>query len=157
MLTNIYKDSGIKQRILREDRDPPAHILPDETLKTILEYGQLDADETTYTHEAVARGLPFITLPPGINLANPTFSDFYRTASYTLEDGKGQTVFGEPIYFSFTIPNTVKNLPGATSFATFILSPNGESILEDQGLNFVKPVIEGNVEKVPSTIKDVIK
>ncbi|MFZ0554753.1 MAG: hypothetical protein WAM26_05625, partial [Nitrososphaeraceae archaeon] len=78
------------------------------------------------------------------------------TASYTLEDGKGQTVFGEPIYFSFTIPNTVKNLAGATSFATFILSPNGESILEDQGLNFIKPVVEGNMEKVPSDIRNEI-
>ena len=155
LANQYYNDSGIKQKILREDRDP-AHSFPKETLKTIREQGQLDA-VAAYKHEAVAGGLPFITLPPEINLANPTFSDFYKTASYTLEDGKGQTVFGEPIYFSFTIPNTVKNLPGDTSFATFILSPNGESILEDQGLNFVKPVIEGNVEKVPSTIKDVIE
>ena len=155
LANKYYNDSGIKQRILGEDRNSK-QIFPEETLKTILEQGQLDA-VAAYKHEAVARGLPYITLPPNINLANPTFSDFYKTASYTLEDGKGQTVFGEPIYFSFTIPNTVKNLPGATSFATFILSPNGESILEDQGLNFAKPVIEGNVEKVPSTIKDVIK
>lgn len=36
LANKYYKDSGIKQRILREDRDP-AHILPEETLKTILE------------------------------------------------------------------------------------------------------------------------
>jgi molybdate/tungstate transport system substrate-binding protein len=155
LANKYYNDLGIKQSILGEDRNP-TQIFPEETLKTILEQGQLDA-VAAYKHEAVARGLPFITLPPEINLANPTFSNFYKTASYTLEDGKGQTVFGEPTYFSFTIPNTVKNLAGATSFATFILSPNGESILEDQGLNIIKPVIEGNVEKVPSAIKDVIE
>ena len=36
LANKYYKDSGIKQRILREDRDP-AHIFPEETLKTILE------------------------------------------------------------------------------------------------------------------------
>ena len=154
LANKYYNDSGIKQRILGEDRNSK-QIFPEETLKTILEQGQLDA-EAAYKHEAVARGLPYITLPPNINLADPTFSNFYKTSSYTLENGNGQTVLGEPIYFSFTIPVTVKDLAGATSFAAFILSPNGESILEDQGLNFIKPVIEGNMEKVPSSIRNVI-
>ena len=110
-----------------------------------------------YKHEAVVRGHPYITLPVEINLADPKFSTFYKTASYTLEDGKGQTVFGEPIYFSFTIPNTVKNIDGATSFAAFILSPNGRNILEDQGLNIIEPDIEGNVSNVPSNVVNAIK
>jgi molybdate/tungstate transport system substrate-binding protein len=110
-----------------------------------------------YKHEAESRGFPYITLPPEINLADPIFSDFYKTASYTLENGKGQTVYGEPIYFSFTIPNTVKNLEGATSFARFILSPAGADILEDQGLNIIQPVIEGNVSSVPSGIKNEVQ
>jgi hypothetical protein len=37
------------------------------------------------------------------------------------------------------------------------LSPNGESILEEQGLNFINPVAEGNMEKVPSVIRDVLE
>ena len=155
LANKYYNDSTIKQRILGEDRNPK-QIFPEETLKTVLEQGQLDA-VAAYKHEAVARGLPYITLPSEINLADPTFSNFYKTDSYTLENGKGQTVFGEPIYFSFTIPITVKNIDGATSFATFILSTNGESILEEQGLNIIKPVIEGNVEKVPSSIRNVIE
>ncbi len=109
-----------------------------------------------YKHEAESRGFPYITLPPEINLADPIFSDFYKTASYTLENGKGQTVYGEPIYFSFTIPNTVKNLDGATSFATFILSL-GADILEDQGMNFINPTIEGNLSNVPSEITNAVK
>jgi molybdate/tungstate transport system substrate-binding protein len=155
LANKYYNDSDIKQRILGEDRNPK-QIFPEETLKTILEQGQLDA-VAAYKHEAVARGLPYITLPAEINLADPTFFNFYKTASYTLEHGKGQTVFGEPIYFSFTIPNLVKNLAGATSFATFILTPSGENILEDQGLNFIKPVVEGNVEKVPSSISGILE
>jgi molybdate/tungstate transport system substrate-binding protein len=155
LANKYYNDSGIKQRLLGEDRNP-TQIFPEETLKTILEQGQLDA-VAAYKHEAVARGLPYITLPPEINLADPKFSNFYGTASYTLDNGEGQTVFGEPIYFSFTIPNTVKNLEGATSFATFILSPAGADILEDQGLNIIQPVIEGNVSSVPSGIKNEVQ
>jgi len=155
LANKYYNDSGIKQSILRDNRNP-AQIFPEETLKTILEQGQLDA-VAAYKHEAVARELPYITLPPEINLADPTFSNYYRTASYTLENGNGQTAFGEPIYFSFTIPHTVKNLAGATSFATFILSPSGQGILEEEGLNFIKPIVEGNISNVPLGIWNAIE
>lgn len=104
----------------------------------------------------MTRGLPYITLPPEINLADPALSDFFKTASYTLEKGDGQTIFGEPIYFSFSIPNTVKNMDGAGSFSTFILSPNGRTILEDQGLNIIRPVIEGNMTSIPSCVRNAI-
>jgi molybdate/tungstate transport system substrate-binding protein len=121
-----------------------------------LEQGQLDA-VAAYKHEAGARDLPYITLPDEINLSNPIFSDFYKTVSYTLENGNGQTIFGEPIFFSFTIPSTVKNLNGAVSFAIFILSTNGKNILEQDGLNTIRPEIVGNEEMVPTTIKILVQ
>jgi molybdate/tungstate transport system substrate-binding protein len=153
-LSNIYyNDSTIKQRLLGDDRNPK-QIFPEETLKTVLESGQLDA-VASYKHEAISRGLPYITLPAEINLAHPTFSDFYRKASYTLTGG--QEVFGEPIYFSATIPETVRNLNGAVYFIKFLLSSNGERILKAQGLNYLKPVIEGDIEKVPSSIRNILK
>jgi molybdate/tungstate transport system substrate-binding protein len=155
LANKYYNDSGIKQRTLGEDRNP-TQIFPEETLKTILEQGQLDA-VAAYKHEAVARRLPYITLPPEINLADPTFTNFYKTASYTLENGNGQTVFGEPIYFSFTIPNMAKNLDGATSFGSFIISTNGESVLVEQGLNVIKPVAEGNISNIPSEIRNIVE
>jgi molybdate/tungstate transport system substrate-binding protein len=149
-LANLhYNDSGIKQRIMGDDRNPK-QIFPEEILKTILEQGQLDA-VAAYRHEAVGRGLPYITLPPQINLADPAFVDFYKKGSYTL-GGSSQTVYGEPIYFSFTIPTTVRNLQGAISFGDFILTANGKNILKDQGLNPIKPLLEGDIAKIPSTI-----
>jgi molybdate/tungstate transport system substrate-binding protein len=154
-LANLYyADSGIKQKILGEDRNTK-QIFPEEILKTILEQGQLDA-VASYKHEAIARGLPYIMLPAQINLGDPTFADFYRKASYILESGD-QTVFGEPIYFSFTIPTTVKNLNGAISFGNFILSTNSKSILQEEGLNPIKPIAEGNTAKVPSSLKSIIE
>jgi molybdate/tungstate transport system substrate-binding protein len=154
-LANLYyNDSGIKQKILGEDRNAK-QIFPEEILKTILEQGQLDA-VASYKHEAIARGLPYITLPAQINLGDPIFADFYRKASYTLQLG-GQTVFGEPIYFLFVIPTTVKNLDGAISFGDFILSDNGKSILQEEGLNPIKPISEGNTAKIPSSLRSMIE
>src|SRR5918996_2913371 len=152
LANKYYNDSGLRQRILGEDRNP-AQIFPEEILKTILEQGQLDA-VAAYKHEAVARGLPYITLPNEINLADTKFSSFYKSASYTLEDGKGLRVYGEPIYFSFTIPDTVDNQEGAIAFGEFLLSNTGKTILEAEGLNPIEPVAEGNIQDVPAVIRN---
>jgi molybdate/tungstate transport system substrate-binding protein len=91
-------------------------------------------------------------LPPEINLADPAFSNFYKIASYTLENGNGQTVFGEPIYFSFTILVTIKNLDGVIAFANFILSAGGRNIIKEHGLSTIRPEIVGDKELVPEAI-----
>ncbi len=148
-----YKDQNIKQKILGQDRNPK-QIFPEETLTTTLETGQLDAI-AAYKNEAIAKGLPYITLPSQINLGNPAFSDFYKKASYTLATNK--TVYGEPIYFSVTIPEaTVSNLAGAVSFVTFLLSADGQRILQSQGLDYIEPFAEGQADKIPVDIRNMI-
>ncbi|MBA3750907.1 MAG: substrate-binding domain-containing protein [Nitrosopumilus sp.] len=153
-LANIYyNDSSIKERILGEDRNTK-QIFPEEILKTILEAGQLDA-VVAYKHEAVSRGLSYIALPKEINLSDPAFSYFYKRTNYTLESDQ-KIIYGEPIYFSITIPQTVKNLDGAISFVNFIISKNGSQILENQGFNSINTTSEGNTDKIPLSIKEMI-
>jgi molybdate/tungstate transport system substrate-binding protein len=153
-LANIYyNDKNIGQRILGQDRNP-RQVFPEESLITTLETGQLDAI-AAYKHEAIARGLPYITLPSQINLASPTYSDIYKKASYTLITGN--IIYGEPIYFSVTIPEaTASNLQGAISFVTFLLSTDSKRILQNQGLNYIKPIAEGKVDKMPFAIRNAI-
>jgi molybdate/tungstate transport system substrate-binding protein len=153
-LANIYyNDKNIEQRVLGQDRNP-RQFFPEESLITTLETGQLDAI-AAYKHEAIARGLPYITLPSQINLASPTYSDLYRKASYTLNTGK--TIYGEPIYFSVTIPEaTASNLHRAVSFVTFLLSKDSKRILQNQGLNYIKPIAEGKVYKMPFAVRNAI-
>ncbi|HYO05769.1 MAG TPA: extracellular solute-binding protein [Phototrophicaceae bacterium] len=148
-----YNDTSIKERILGEDRNPK-QIFPEEILKTILESGQLDA-VVSYKHEAVSRGLPYITLPKEINLGDPSLSAFYKKANYTSESGQN-TIYGEPIYFSITIPKKAKNIDSAISFVEFILSENGSQILENQGIRSVDLMYDGNMEKMPPHIRKVI-
>jgi len=153
-LANIYyNDSLIKERILGENRNSK-QIFPEETLKSVLELGQLDA-VASYKHEAIARGLPYITLPKEINLGDPVFSEFYKRANYTLESDQ-KVINGEPVFFSITIPQTVKNLDGAISFVNFILSKNGSQLLESQGLNPINITSVGNTSKIPSSIKGLV-
>lgn len=152
-LANLYyNDQKIKDRILGEDSDPD-QIFPEETLKTALESGQIDAI-AAYKHEAVARGLRYITLPQEINLGNISFSNFYRQASYTLRDGN--TVYGEPIVLSGTILETSRNIGGSLAFVKFLLSENGQLLLKNNGLIPMKARIEGDFEKIPSVIKSVV-
>jgi molybdate/tungstate transport system substrate-binding protein len=155
-LSNLYyHDPTIKQKILGDDDRNPKQVFAEETLITTLETGQLDAI-AAYKHEAIPKGLPYITLPPQINLANPTYSDFYKRASYTLQH-TGQTIYGEPVYFAVTIPRTVKNSDGAISFVKFLLSADGQHILQSQGLNHIqKPIFEGNMDKIPSAIRNIM-
>ncbi|MFQ5940893.1 MAG: extracellular solute-binding protein [Nitrososphaerales archaeon] len=152
-LANIfYNDPTIKHEILGEDRNPK-QLLPEETLMTSLESGQIDAAEA-YKHEAVARNLPYISLPREINLSDPEFKSFYNQASYTLSTG--QTVAGETIYFSVTIPNTSKDIDGSVAFIKFLFSETGKSILERNGLNPIKAIAEGDIEMMPSCITGIV-
>ncbi|HET7344356.1 MAG TPA: substrate-binding domain-containing protein, partial [Nitrososphaeraceae archaeon] len=83
-------------------------------------------------------------------------SDFYKRGSYTLQH-TSQTIYGEPIYFAVTIPRTVKNSDGAMSFVKFLLSADGQHILQSQGLNHIqKPIFEGNKDKIPSAIRNIM-
>ena len=155
-LSNIYyNDSTIKNKILGADRNPE-QIFPEEVLRSILESGQIDAI-AAYKHEAIARGLPYITLAPQINLGDLKYSDFYRQGSYTLHSN--DIVFGHPIFFAYTIPTTVRNLDGAKSFANFLTSPQGKTVLNQVGLNPVDTIVDGDNKSLslPFEITSLIK
>lgn len=153
-LANIYyNDSTIKDKILGADRNPE-QIYPEEVLRSILDTGQIDAI-AAYKHEAVSRGLPYITLPPKINLGDSNNSNFYNQASYNLHSN--QTIIGNPIYFSYTIPSTVRNTDGAIALANYLISIQGKIVLSQVGLNPVKAVVVGDSNVLPPAIKAMIR
>jgi len=154
-LANIYyNDSTIKDRIfLGEDRNKK-QIFPEEILKSILDSGQIDAT-ASYKHEAIAKGLPYISLPDQINLSEPTYTNYYNKTSYKL--GTGETILGSPIYFSFTIPNTVENIEGAINFTKFLVSEKGKKILEQVGLDPIKPILQGDSHQLEPEILPLVK
>lgn len=150
LANSYYNDSSINNRVLGEDRNPK-QVFPEETLKTVLESGTLDA-VVAYKHEAISRGLSYMTLPKEINLGDPTYSNMYKRANYTLQS-EHKAIYGEPIEFAITVPKTVKNIDGATAFVNFLISKNGSRLLESQGLNPTNITMEGNTDDIPSVIK----
>jgi len=153
-LANIYyNDSTIKDKILGEDRNKK-QIFPVEVLKFILDSGQIDAT-ASYKPEAIGKGLPYITLPDQINLSEPNYTNLYNKISYKL--GTGETIYGNPIFFSFTIPDTAENIEGALSFVKFLLSENGKKILEKVGLSPIKPILQGDTHQLKSDILSLVQ
>ena len=102
----LYHNSSLSSSILKGERNQN-QLRPEEILLTLLETGEADAIPA-YKHEAIERGLPFISLPSQINLGDPAFASYYKQASCTQLHGTLN--FGKPIVFDVTIPNTVRNI-----------------------------------------------
>jgi molybdate/tungstate transport system substrate-binding protein len=128
-----------------------AQVLPESGLLAQLESGQFDAG-VFYKHEAVAHNLPYISLPPEINLGDVTRSSSYAQHGYTTPSG--QHVTGAPILFTITIPATVQHHDGAVSFAKFLLS--SDHLLEKFGLGAVKHEVAGDMNQIPSDLRTIV-
>jgi len=124
-----------------------ASTFAEETLPAELQSGAVDA-MIAYRHEAIERGFSYITLPPQVNLGDPTQAKYYSQVS-TYVGGKINV--GGPIKFSVTIPTTVKNPAGALAFVEFILnSTDTRTLLRDHGFTLiVPPGVGGDASAVP--------
>jgi molybdate/tungstate transport system substrate-binding protein len=124
--------------VLTEIQNKP----PEEVLRSLLDSGQIDAI-AAYKHEAIARGLPYITLHHFTvsNKPSPSYIfQLFNQSSYI--NHSNQTISAHPIYFSYTIPTTVRNMDNATSFTNFLISPQGKAVLSQVGLNPINAIIE---------------
>ncbi|HEY5631216.1 MAG TPA: extracellular solute-binding protein [Nitrososphaeraceae archaeon] len=150
----LYHNSSLSSSILNGERNKD-QLRPEEILLTLLEQGEADAIPA-YKHEAVERGFPFISLPPQINLGNPDFTNYYKQASCTTTPQQdGSLTYGKPIVFDITIPNTVRNNAGAIQFVKFILSKQGNIILQNDGFKTIAPLIHGgNVSSIPKEVSN---
>jgi len=145
-----YHQPGLTQRILGATENAN-QIFPEEELVARLGSGQLDAG-FFYLNEVKEQNLPSITLPDQINLSDPNLNSTYAQASYTnLKTGK--TTKGAATVYTVTIPGTSKNMAGAIAFVSFLFSPQGQSILAQDGLTQVTPEVSGDASAVPSQLQ----
>ncbi|HSS49395.1 MAG TPA: extracellular solute-binding protein [Thermoanaerobaculia bacterium] len=126
----------------------PAQVMPETGLLARLESGQLDAG-IFYKHEIVPRKLPFLSLPPEINLGDPRFSTLYARATYTPPTG--EQVRGAPILFTITIPKTVHDQAAAEAFARFLLT--SPELLKGFGFGIVDHQVGGDAAQVPQDLR----
>ena len=116
---------------------PARYIRPSETdLIALVEAGELDY-AWSYRSLAVTAGLPYVTLPPEIDLGSPADSALYAAASVRVRLRAGtdsMEVRGSPILYGLTIPRSAPHPELARAFVTYVLSPAGRAILARNGL-----------------------
>jgi molybdate/tungstate transport system substrate-binding protein len=149
-----YKQPGLEQKILGADENT-SQIFPEEELVAHLGAGQLDAG-FFYLNEAKQANISYITLPDQVNLGNPALASTYATAKWTNPKTKA-TSKGAPIVFTVTIPSTVQNKAGAVAFVDFLLSPQGQTILQNAGISSTPFKLTGDSSAFPASLQHYVQ
>jgi molybdate/tungstate transport system substrate-binding protein len=150
-----YNAPGIFQKV---KSSPNALILKKSVdLVSYLQLGELDYI-FLYKSEAVSSGLKFLEFPDEINLSAEKFATNYKNAvlEITGKDGKKMKIAGEPIYYSFTIPNDAPNKKIAIEFLRFLFSNKGKAIFRKYGFTVLETPIVDFQENLPEKLKEVL-
>jgi molybdate/tungstate transport system substrate-binding protein len=126
-----------------------AEVFPETTLVSQVSSGNLDAG-VFYLPEAEAAKIPFINLPTEVAFGSPRYAKLDATQKYT--NSKGITTKGSPVYYTISIPSTVKNEAGAVAFVKFALSKRAAALGKAIGLQSVASKIYGDKKAVPKGI-----
>jgi molybdate/tungstate transport system substrate-binding protein len=123
-----------------------SQIYAESALDSTLQSGQLDA-ASAYINQAVQLHLPYIPLPPQINLGDAAYKALYKTASVTI---KGGTKHGSPQVIDITIIGTPT--PAAVAFVAYQLSSAGRDLYKAGGFTLITPKLTGSIRDVPAPI-----
>ncbi len=152
---NFYKDLFGYGKSYKngEENTKKVVVRPKETdLLGLLEAGQYDY---LYIYKSVAEqhGLKYITLPEKISLKSNKYVDFYKQAKFEIT-GKKPGVFitkkGAPMVYGITVVENkkTKNLKGGVAFVNFVLSSEGQAIMNKNGQGTINPAIITGDSKV---------
>jgi molybdate/tungstate transport system substrate-binding protein len=131
----------------------PAQVFPEIVLLARVESGEFDAG-IFYKHEVVARKMPFISLPPEINLGDPASAARYAQETYVTPSG--ELVHGAPIIFTVMIPDTMRHHDAAIAFVRFLLSSEDLSsgdLWKQFGFGSVTHLVGGDDSQVPAELR----
>jgi molybdate/tungstate transport system substrate-binding protein len=148
---------GLNDRL--EEHCPPENIRSKEVeLLALLESGNMDY-AWEYRSIAVQHGLNFVELPDEINLSMIEHADFYSQATVDIagkEPGTTMTMRGKPIVYGVTIPKNAPHPELALAFVRFLLGPEGQAIMEQQGQPPIAPPVAVDRAAVPDELQDLV-
>lgn len=148
----VYHLKGFEQKLFGAPENP-SQVFPEQTLVARMLTGQINAG-VFYLSEVKDLRIPYITLPPTVNLGSKKYAKEYATQHFTTSSG--QTVTGAPIAYTITIPSTVKDEAGAEAFVRFVLSPRVRAISSAHGLLPIKTTVTGDRTAVPAALASLI-
>lgn len=131
---SYYRAPGLAARLQGTDE---RYIRPKEIdLVALLQAGEIDY---CWTYESVAEAarLPYVTLPPAIDLSSVGDSAFYAAARVTVRGPQGATavITGAPIVYALSVPREAPNAVLGVRFVAFLLSPEGRRLLRAERLD----------------------
>ena len=132
LAATYYRQPDLAQRILGSARNPE-QIFTEASLLSRLESGEIDAS-SGYESAVRSLHLPFIALPPEIDLGDPAFANRYERATIRTEmHGKIETIHPQPLLFYAAVLKNAADPSAARAFIAFARSPRGQAILRSFG------------------------
>lgn len=110
-----------------------------------------------FVYRSVAQGhnLPYLELPPEVNLADSDQAATYARVSTHYRKGQETvTVRGAPIVYGATIPTDAPQPALAVEFLRLLLGPEGQAILEEQGFRVLRPALCRQRENLPEELRE---
>ena len=153
-----YNVPGLYAKL--DEHCPPENVRPKSVeLIALLESGDMDY-AFEYRSVAVQHGLKFVELPEEINLSQVKQADFYKQAKVQVsgkEPGTTITKTGKPIVYGVTITRNAPNPGLAVAFVAFLISPEGQAIMEQQGQPpIVPPFACTGRDKLPASLQALV-
>lgn len=153
-----YGVPGLNARLA--EHCPLANVRPKETdLIALLQSGDMDY-ASEYRSIAVQHSLKFVELPDEINLSMVEHADFYSQATVEIagkEPGATMTMVGRPIVYGVTIPKNAHSPDLAIEFVKFLIGPEGQTIMEQQGQPPIVPPVAGDKGVLPTELKSLVE
>jgi molybdate/tungstate transport system substrate-binding protein len=128
-----------------------SQIFAESALDSTLQSGQLDAASAFIT-QAIELHLPYIQLPPQINLGDFSQAAAYAKATVTITSkGKASTKKGGPQVIDITIIGQAT--PAAIAFVKYTLSAAGLAVYKQGGFTLLTPTAFGDTSAIPAAVK----
>ncbi len=129
-----YHLAGLAKAVLGPTRNP-AQIFTEPSLLARLESGQIDAS-SGYLSAVESQHLPYVKLPPEINLADPSyFAAWYSKAAFTTTAPDGRAIIATPqplVFYAAALANAA-HPELARKFVEYLRGAEGQRALRASG------------------------
>jgi molybdate/tungstate transport system substrate-binding protein len=154
----FYHHPGLAASL--ERAAPIRSVQPGQDPYAQLEAGQVDC-LWTYRSQTMSRHVPFVTMPPELDLGDSTFAGWYAGASVTIAREIGGPdsieIRGEPIRYGLTIPVAAPHPATAVAFVQLVLSSTGRDVLRHYGFVVPERPEARGPGPLPSALSDLVR
>jgi len=154
----FYRRPGLAA--LLERAAPIQSVQPGHDPYTQLEAGEVDC-LWTYRSQVQSRRVPFVTLPPELDLGDSSRADWYAGTSVRIAREIGGRdsieIRGEPIRYGLTIPTAAPHPATALAFVQLVLGSTGRDVLRQYGFVVPERADARGPGPLPSGLSDLVR